>query len=134
MTKKNKVMIFGTFDGLHPGHFSFFRQAKKYGSLIAVVARNSTVKVVKGRLALFGERTRLAAVKSVKIIIRARLGHKTNRCKVVYEERPDIICLGYDQILPKKLENQIKNLGVKIIRLKPYKPEIYKSSKLFRKN
>ncbi len=127
-------MVFGTFDGLHKGHLSFFRQAKKYGNnLIAVIARSSTVKAQKGRLPLFSEKMRLEALKHVKIISRARLGHRIDHCRVIWQEKPDIICLGYDQKISPRLEKQIRKLGVNIVRLKSYKPEIYKSS-LFRKS
>ena len=45
------VMAFGTFDLMHPGHEYFLRQAKKRGDyLIAVIARDSTVKKLKGKL------------------------------------------------------------------------------------
>ena len=26
--RRGKIMVFGTFDGLHPGHLDFFRQAR----------------------------------------------------------------------------------------------------------
>ena len=39
-----KVLVFGTFDGLHEGHKDFLRQAKQYGDhLTVVVGRDSTV-------------------------------------------------------------------------------------------
>ena len=43
-------MAFGTFDLLHPGHINFLNQAKKHGQLIIVIARDKTVKEVKGKL------------------------------------------------------------------------------------
>ena len=49
-----KVMVFGTFDYLHEGHKDFFRQAKQYGDeLVVVVARDETVKQIKGKLQAF---------------------------------------------------------------------------------
>ena len=43
-----KVMVFGTFDGLHEGHLDFFRQAREYGDyLIVAVARDVNVKKIK---------------------------------------------------------------------------------------
>ena len=46
------------------------------------------------------------------------------------EENPDIIALGYDQkVFVDSLEDAIKD-NVEIVRLAPFKPEIYKSSKL----
>ena len=134
MAKKIKVMIFGTFDGLHPGHLSFFRQAKKRGNyLVAVIGRNLTVKRLKGHLPIFNEKARLGAIKRVKSVNKAVLGHKKDYFRTILKERPDIICLGYDQKIPGNLAPKIKKGGIKIYRLKSYKPRIYKSSKLFRK-
>lgn len=134
MAKKIKVMVFGTFDGLHLGHLSFFRQAKKHGNyLVAVIGRNSTVKRLKGHLPIFSERARLGALKHVKSVNKAVLGHKKDYFRAILREKPDIICLGYDQKIPGKLAPKIKKWGTKIYRLKSYKPRIYKSSKIFKK-
>ena len=55
------------------------------------------------------------------------LGHK--QFVVIKKYKPDIICLGYDQkFFVDRLEDSIEN--IKIVRMKSYKPEIYKSSKL----
>ena len=44
--KITKVMCFGAFDGLHKGHLSYFKQARKYGDyVIAVIARGD--KIIK---------------------------------------------------------------------------------------
>ena len=32
-----KVMVFGTFDGVHPGHENFFEQAKQHGDYLIAV-------------------------------------------------------------------------------------------------
>jgi FAD synthetase len=46
--KKLKVIVFGTFDYLHPGHKSFLKQAKKLGDfLTVVVACDHTIKHLK---------------------------------------------------------------------------------------
>ena len=40
-----RVLIFGTFDGIHEGHLNLFKQAKKYGDyLIVVVGRDENIK------------------------------------------------------------------------------------------
>jgi len=40
-----KVMVFGTFDGIHEGAFGSFLAAKKYGDyLVVVVARDKMLK------------------------------------------------------------------------------------------
>jgi FAD synthetase len=128
------VLVFGTFDILHPGHVEFLKQAKKQGDkLYVVVSRDSTVKYVKGRLPHNLERVRLQKVRDLDIVDAAYLGNKVDKFSVVEKLKPDIICLGYDQkyltdTLPAELSK--RNLNAKIIRLKPFKEHIYKSSKL----
>jgi len=129
-----KVLIFGTFDLLHPGHLDFFKQAKKLGdSLTVIVARDRTVSAIKKHRTLFNEQERLANVKNQKIVNEARLGNLDDPYKIVKQEKPDIIALGYDQnSYTEELEDKIKEFGfkTKVVRLKPFKPEKYKSSKL----
>lgn len=129
-----KVMVFGTFDGLHRGHLNFLKQAKKYGDyLIAVVARDKNVKRIKGKSPYYNEKERLKELKKNKIIDKAVLGHTFDKCKIILENQPDVICLGYDQDISKtSLQKQLKKMKqkIKIYRMASYKPEIYKSSKL----
>ena len=122
-----KILIFGTFDILHKGHLNLFKQARKHGDiLIAVIARDKTIKKIKGKNPRHKEKTRLKNIK--KYVDKAFLGNKTNKYAVIKKIKPDIICLGYDQnSFTKNLKKHFKK---KIIRLKPYKPDIYKSSKI----
>lgn len=130
-----KILVFGTFDGLHEGHIDFFRQAKEHGDyLMVVVGRDSTVFGVKKKLPAQNENERLGAIQKAKYVDYARLGNEeVSRYEVIREMKPDVICLGYDQThFTEKLEEKIKNMGlkIKIIRLKAYKPEQFKSSLL----
>ena len=137
-----RVLVFGTFDGLHPGHINFFAQAKKLGNkLTAVVARDVTVNQVKGCFPKRSELLRLKAVKQCKIVDEATLGNIGDPYEIIKKIRPDIIALGYDQTsFTAKLESELKKAAIltKIVRLNPYKPENFKSSliknKYFHKN
>jgi cytidyltransferase-like protein len=121
-----KVLVFGTFDILHKGHLSYFKQARKYGDyLIAVVARDKTVLKIKGRLPRNNEQQRVDKVKTE--VDKAVLGFIHDRYKVIRLFKPDVICLGYDQIV--SLED-LKKFNIPIKRLKAYKPYKYKSSKM----
>jgi FAD synthetase len=143
-----KVMVFGTFDILHKGHFNFFRQARKYGDyLIAIVARDKTVLAVKRKLPRNSEKIRLNNLKNNNLADKVVLGGLKNKHAVIKRLKPDLICLGYDQkafikglkkapILKARFAGaNARRWGrggkkIKIVRLKPYKPEIYKSSKI----
>ena len=121
-----KVMIFGTFDYLHPGHEYVFREAAKHGRVVAVVARDETVKRVKGIFPHHSEQDRL---RQVSKYVDAVLGHHGSKMKVIEEQKPDIICLGYDQeAFVDELKAFIaeKKLKIPILRLTAYKPALYK--------
>lgn len=132
----SRVLIFGTFDRLHEGHFSFFRQAGKLGSfLIAVVARDKFVKKAKGRLPASNEILRARNLRKINMVGKVILGSRTHDFyTTIRTYKPKIVALGYDQSpsiwkLKRNLKrHRIKN--VKIVRLRPYKPRVYKSSKL----
>ena len=127
-----KVLVFGTFDGLHPGHIDFFCQAKKLGDyLIVVVARDFTVQAVKGHAPKQNEVLRLKKVSQNEFVNEAILGNETDPYQIIKKIQPDIIGLGYDQqVFTKNLEAIVQNLGVnaKIVRFQAYKPKIYHSS------
>ena len=58
-----KVMVFGTFDGLHEGHKNFFKQARKYGDyLLVVVGRDKNVEKMKGHLPQRNENERMKEI------------------------------------------------------------------------
>lgn len=125
-------MVFGTFDILHPGHINFFKQARKHGDyLIAVIARDKTVLKIKGKSPRNSEKTRLAEVLKNEFVNKAVLGGLKNKYAIIKKYQPDIICLGYDQkYFAEQLDQELKKLklNTKIIRLKPFKPEKYKTS------
>lgn len=127
-----KVLLFGTFDGIHQGHINLFNQAKRYGDyLVIVVARDITVKKIKKRYSLRNELERLRDLKNNTLVDEAMLGYKDNPYKIIKKINPNIICLGYDQDsfikdLPVEL-NKLK-IKAKIYRLKAYKPKKYHSS------
>ncbi len=128
-----KVIVTGTFDILHPGHLNFFSQAKKYGELVIVVARDDTVLKVKGKLPRFSQLQRKNHLIEARVAKKVIIGSANDKCRVLEKEKPDYICLGYDQeAFTENLEPELKrrSLSAKIIRLKPFKPEIYKSSKI----
>jgi len=139
-SKKTKIMVFGTFDVLHRGHLDFFKQARKLSQnpyLIVSVARDINVKRIKRHRPKNTERKRLAVIGSLTLVNKAVLGDVRNHLPHILKEKPRIIALGYDQkryIKNLKTDLTNKGLNVKIIRLKAFKPNIYKSSKIKNEN
>lgn len=132
----SRVLVFGTFDRLHEGHLSFFRQAGLLGSfLIAVIARDKFVKKAKGKLPTNNEILRTRNLRKINLVGKVILGSKTyDFYTTIRTYKPKIVALGYDQNpgiweLKRNLKrHRVQN--VKIVRLRPYKPKVYKSSKL----
>ena len=126
------VMTFGTFDFFHAGHESYLKQAKQLGTnLIVIIARDKTVKQIKGNYPSQKEKERLKEIKKRNIADKIILGDHKDKYKVIKKYKPEIIALGYDQFaFTQQLKKIIinNNLNTKIIRLNPHKPEIYKSS------
>lgn len=124
------IMCFGTFDILHLGHLNYFKQAKKHGDyLVVVIARDQNVK----KKLIFNERERLKLLQSLEIVNQAVLGDLTDHFKIIKKINPDIICLGYDhQIKRSELKGKLSKFGLhpKIVRMKPYQEQKYKSSKI----
>jgi len=129
--KLKKVMVFGTFDVLHPGHLYFLNEARKLGnSLIVSVARDINVKRIKGVTPLLPEQDRLELLQSLRPVDKAVLGDRRGYLKHVQKEDPDIIALGYDQtayIDELRIDIVAGRLHVKLVHLKAFKPGRHKS-------
>ncbi len=134
MSNSKKVLTFGTFDIIHPGHIFYLKQAKECGDeLVVIVGRDETVKQVKGKYPRNNEEFRLNKIKELDFVNKVRLGNLGDPYGVVREEKPDVICLGYDQdSFTKDLASKIKEfkLNTKIVLARSFKPEKYKSSLL----
>ena len=135
MNKTKKVLAFGTFDIFHKGHEFYLKEAIKHGNILnVVVARDSTVKEIKGKAPLNSELKRLAKIKSLDYVDNAFLGYEGDKYRIIEEIKPDIICIGYDQnSFNKELKDILKKRGLnpKIVKFeKAFKPELYKTSKL----
>ncbi len=131
--KLKKAMVFGSFDVLHDGHRYLFRRAKeKAEKLIVVVARDYNYKKIRGYEPVHDEKERLKSVSEEQEVDKAILGEKYDVYSVIRKERPDIICLGYDQEhFIKGLREKLNNMGLKktiITRIEAYKPDELKSS------
>ena len=135
-----KILIFGVFDGIHEGHLSFIKEAKTRGDhLVAIVARDLTVKEIKGELPQNTEIERINELLKVPEVDLVLLGDaELGTYNVLKEVKPDILFLGYDQKdLEKDLNKKIKNGDlnkIKIVQGTPHKPDEMHSSIIKGKN
>lgn len=139
LMRKVRVLAFGTFDIFHPGHEYFLRQAKKQGDeLVVVVARDSTVRQIKGKLPVNNENNRLKLIQKLDYVDKAMLGSNDgDKYRIIGRIKPDIISLGHDQeAFVDNLREELgkRNLKTTIMRIDAFKPEIYKSSKYKKQN
>ncbi|NHJ85824.1 MAG: FAD synthase [Asgard group archaeon] len=124
--KKNRVLIFGTFDIIHPAHLKFFIEARQVVNctnceLVVVIARDSSIKRIKGHNPIFNEDDRLRLISGLRLIDYAQLGNEgENQFEIIKEINPDSIVLGYDQLPNDKSLIEflkINKLSVNVFRL-----------------
>jgi FAD synthetase len=124
-----RVVCAGTFDYLHQGHIDFLIQAKALGDeLVVIVARDETVKRIKGFLPDHNEELRMNRIKETGIPDEVVLGNlKEDLFHILDELKPDVIALGYDQRVSEEIvQKRCPVCTVK--RLVSYHPEKFKSS------
>lgn len=131
-------MVFGTFDGFHPGHHFFLETAGKLADdLIAVVASDNYVELHKGTKPHHNQAERIKSLLESDLVSMAVPADKTlGSWIVVSKYQPDIVCLGHDQVqMERSLRNWIRtqdSVSFRIEVLPAFKREKY-SSTLLRK-
>jgi len=129
-----RVMVFGTFDGVHEGHRHLLSQAAEKGEeVIAVLTRDEHVLELKGHLPknMIADRLEMIQYES-EINIAVKGDAELGTYGVVKEHNPSIILLGYDQDdLRDDLKVWLKENGrsnIMIEQASPYKEELFSSS------
>lgn len=126
------VIAFGTFDYFHAGHEHYLKKAKSLGDyLIVVIARDKTVTLIKNNAPSIPERKRMKTVASANIADKVILGDLHDKHKAIKKYRPNIIALGYDQmVFTQTIKKTIIELGMNtdIVRIDAHHPSVFKSS------
>lgn len=126
---------------VHKGHEHFFKQARALAGkfepfLIVSLGRDKNVARIKSKNPRNSEAKRLKLIAETKGVDKAVLGGVKNYIAHIVKEQPDIIALGYDQTAyVENLRADLKAAGLKtkVVRLKPHKPHIYKTSIIVQK-
>ncbi len=129
------VLAGGVYDILHLGHLAALTEAKGLGDvLVAVVATDVTVEMLKGRKPIFPQDDRRALVEGLKPVDKAILGYEDVGMgyeQVLMEVMPDIVGFGYDQ---ENLERSVREiierrkLKIQTVKLSKYDHEKYLNS------
>lgn len=112
-----KVLVAGTFDILHLGHLYFFKEAKKYGDKLIVVIGSDKITKRNGKKIIHAQKERAELVKSLRMVDEIYFGgiKIVNSIKKI---KPDVVCVGYDQTIPKEIEKYCKENEIEIKRIK----------------
>ena len=106
--------------------------------LVVIVARDETVRRLKGRRPVIPEDQRRAVVEALKVVDEALLGYEDlDMTTVIDRVRPDIVAVGYDQHDIAEMARQVikeKKLNISVTMLEKFgKSDLNSSSKIKRK-
>ena len=128
-----KVLTFGTFDIVHPGHIFYLEYAKSQGSLLyTVIASDYISENLKQRKNIYNQKDRMQHIEKLNIADVIIAGSNTNPLAILNKIQADIIVLGHDQKAPIEAIQKALPL-TKILRAPKFKDHIFKSS-LIKKN
>lgn len=127
------VLVFGTFDVIHPGHRYFLEQAGQLGDrLIAVIARDKFVEKAKNRKPVHNEKERISHILNSGLVDEAFLADEvTGTYEIVERTSPQVVCFGHDQDMLAESFRQwltIKDLKIEIETIAPFKRDQYSST------
>ena len=112
-----RVVVFGVFDGLHDGHRTLFREAKKHGDeLVVVLTPDVVVEKLKKHASKLTFDERKAHLQSEDGVVKVIEGDvELSSWAIIGKVNPDVIVLGYDQDeLKKDLELFMGQTGLSI--------------------
>lgn len=134
---EKKVLLFGSFDGIHPGHEYLINQALLYGSkIVLVVAQDDIITAIKKRPPENNLSVRMLKLseqfpKAIVVPGDAQQG----MWSVIKDYRPETVVVGYDQNKLRDALEKIKDEYHFDLKMAPsFFPEKYKSSLLRKKN
>jgi FAD synthetase len=133
------VLAAGVFDLLHYGHIRYLEEAKKIGGenprLVVIVARDETVRSLKGSDPIIPEDQRRAVIEALKVVDEALLGFENmDLARVLMQVKPDIVVVGHDQdAIRAQVDkiNKAREMHIKIIQIKQFgEDDLNSSSKI----
>ncbi len=136
------VLTSGAFDLIHYGHIRLLEEAKSHGGpdakLVVIIARDETVRRLKGKPPVFPEDQRRALIDALKVVDETLLGYEDlDMATVIEKVKPDIIAVGHDQKDIERMAKEAiekKGLPIQIVKIGKFgKSDLNSSSKIKRK-
>lgn len=138
--KFSRGMVFGVFDGFHPGHQYFLEQAsEKCDELVVVVTLDDVVLHFKHRLPKYSLAERMEKIKKFgeelvqksdtdlqnTTVVPGDTVSQMGEWLVLKKYEPDVVFIGYDQ---QSIATEMARLGIATITISAHFPDQYKSS------
>jgi len=124
-----KVLIFGKFDILHPGHIFLVVAAQQEGEVTAILESDKNIKKHHNFIPYYDESTRKKKLLKYKtdVFIRQQESFED----IIKTHQPDILFLGHDQeYIHSQFKKLSKEYNFKIKQAKAHNENLFKSSRL----
>ncbi|PJE75781.1 hypothetical protein COV04_02455 [Candidatus Uhrbacteria bacterium CG10_big_fil_rev_8_21_14_0_10_48_11] len=129
-----RVLVFGTFDLLHPGHISFLREASAFGAVTVALTPDELITTYKGAAPVNDYHKRERRLRQLSLVTDVISADKSpNTYHILKKNKPTMVLLGYDQqVMAKQLLSRIREYGpaISIAVAHPYRDNVYRSSLL----
>lgn len=122
-----KVLVFGKFDILHPGHMHILSLAKKFGQVTIVLESDQAIKSLRNYTPYNNQKIREAQLKNLGFNVFVRSTNHDAQFLIKHLQT-DILCMGEDQKYLQDIFAEFNNIELKIIKF--VKSNLYKSSHL----
>lgn len=127
LSMDKRVLVFGKFDILHPGHMHILAMAKKLGSVTVVLESDQAIRSLRDYTAYNNENIRAEQLKKIGFDVFVR--HTSHDVKYIMNNlKADILCIGEDQKYLQTVFANFPNINLEII--KSLQSNLYKSSRL----
>ena len=123
------VVVFGTFDVLHPGHLALLKHAAGFGDVTVSLTPDALCRKYKGHdpVNTFAKRAaRLERISFVQQVVPSDM--REHAYDVLARIHPQFILLGYDQqALGGPLTARLRELGLnsRVVVARPYRGNLY---------
>ena len=122
MIRKKTVLVGGAFNIIHPGHLYFLEEAKKMGKKLVVVVASDRTILKNDKKLLHPAKERAERINVLSFVDKAVIGDDIDMSRVIREEKPKVIAIGYDQS-EKMVRDLISASGVscEVVRIEKLK-------------